>query len=286
MNVRIPNAFTINKVGLDRHPFPFSCRVTVVRGVTVLDLCACSLQDMTDLLAASMPRCVVCLDADHYVSPPDRPDEFLDLAGVMVTLDIAYVGHDITWAALGNPRAGDRDLVVIKPSALVRMAEVYFYGLDLIGVDAEPDAGFVNDVVASLRSADKRGTPLLATADIRVGPRVRTHDDCYVHVESGDDTLATDLIARTLTTLVGVALADRAAVAEGSVDVEPLPRAMARALLTAGGEWSSSQSSVTSGSGTVVVPLGNGSWRLSEPLPSRVDRALSYHRASRRWELR
>jgi hypothetical protein len=282
--VPIPNAFTINKVGLHRHPFPFACRLSAMANdVTTLNLCACRLRDMADLLAIALSPTVVGLDASHYVERPGAGHVPADFAELATGLGINATSYDVGWAALGNPSKGDRDLLVFHADQIGLLAEEYLFDLQLVRVSTAPPAAFIDDLVLALRSADAEQRPLLDGLPSDIGPRVSTHDDCYVYVESRDAQFPRALVARTLTMFAGTLIGVGRGVVDGSVEIGELPIAIVDSLLGDGSEWSSAQSAVSVVEEVIHVPLAKTSWRLSDPLPTGRDRALLYDLSSGEW---
>lgn len=87
MLVPIPNAVTVDSVGLERLPFPFTVSRTETEWGTTASLTALRLADVADVLASSLrPHVLVC-HAGHYVF--ETPD-----SNVIVSLgEVAAAGE-------------------------------------------------------------------------------------------------------------------------------------------------------------------------------------------------
>jgi hypothetical protein len=154
------------------------------------------------------------------------------------------------------------------------------YELTLVSLPDRPDAEQLDEIALAIATAD-RGRPILPTLPgcclLYSG-----HDDCYVWVESTDRRVAPAILGRLLALLASSALAT---VTAEPVEVSEPVDILVEALIGERHHWVGMLGAVSPSAVTVNLSATSKPWRLSQPLPQRVDRIAVYEVAEATWGL-
>lgn len=159
------------------------------------------------------------------------------------------------------------------------------YELPLLDAESRPNAGRLDEIALAVRTAEHDRPVLPTVAGCRLW--YCGHDDCYGCVESTDRRAAGAVFRRLLALLVGSALvtAEPVDVAE-FLDVAEPADSLVEELIGQHRHWVGVLGEVVAQDAvTVDLSATAGPWRLSQPLPRRVDRVVVYRVAEATWSI-
>ncbi|WP_432968654.1 hypothetical protein [Dactylosporangium sp. CA-233914] len=270
-------AFSVNGLGLGSAPFPLSFSVNEVSGCWVVDATAAQASQLADMLAGAAKDTVVVVDLatnsfldDEYVQW--TPSQIAAGQGIGCSV------HSLGWLAAGVVGLSDEALVMRRDDVPGFLAGWSPYQLALVGLPARPDTEQLDEIALAIGTAE-HGRPILPTLP-GCCLWYSGHDDCYVWVESTDPQLAPAILSRLLALLAGSALVT----AEPVEAAEP-PGCLVEALIGERRDWVGMLGATSPSAVSVNLTATSEPWRLSHPLPQRVDRIAVYDVAEATWHL-
>jgi hypothetical protein len=280
--VPVPNAFTINTVGLLSEggwPFPLSidCR-RLPDGPLDVHLTAIGVTQVADLVEKyAGPTCVV-FDVGHYQFRPDSRSELLDLEEVARARNVEVASYDVEWAA-PLPAPGEKNLISVATKDLTRLvADLHTYDFHLVDAPRRLQGSDVENLMLQAHTSAPTDPPLLA----RLGwatLEMDVHDDCYARVVSRLGSFVSDVIARLISTLAGTVMS--------RAGLEPLvapPNAQVlEPLIVPGVAWIAPQQLANVHGSNLTLGWSLQRWQLGLRPPDDAQQTLLYDMAAQRW---
>jgi hypothetical protein len=272
-------AFSVNSIGLNGTPFPLSFSVREASGSWMVNATAAQARELADVLmrAASDTIVVIDLAASSFLDndndvpwPPSRI-----AAGQGVSCQVHPLG------ALAAGVIGlSEEAIAMRRDALPRFLGGWSpHELTLADMPGSPDPERTDEIVLALGTAAYYDEPVLpglpGSCLLYSG-----HDDCYLHVESTDQTVPPALLSRLLALLAGSALAH-----VFPVEVPEPATVIAESLTADHAQWTGRLGAVSGDTVTISLSAVAAPWRLGHPLPERTDRTVIYDVQQGLWRI-
>ncbi|MBI9051825.1 MAG: hypothetical protein JEZ00_20580 [Anaerolineaceae bacterium] len=268
LGVKLPNAFSINKLGLEGTPFPLgvSCNQSDT-GVFSMYLYPQRLVDMFDLLHG-FEMCIV-FGVGHKLSNPNHPQHTLNLAEIVdsVAIDCTVV---------------DANTIAISTGELMRLLSILPQH-DLCMFDM-PRNSSQDDVITNMLNYDevklrknRSQLPHLTNSSVFLN----SHDDCYLTLESYDTGLLQQVFERALQTYVGTFLLGKLGVDE--IEVREVPFGLLNILWPKNAHLTilPEETEITESEVKIGVSRQQFDLRVQQAL--QVDIVISYNCATQIW---
>jgi hypothetical protein len=272
-------AFSVNSIGLNGTPFPLSFSVREASGSWMVNATAAQARELADVLMRAASDTIVVIDLatssflDNDNDVPWPPSRIA--AGQGVSCQVHPLG------ALAAGVIGlSEEAIAMRREALPRFLDGWSpYELVLADMPGIPDPERTDEIVLALGTAAYYDEPVLpglpGSCLLYSG-----HDDCYLHVESTDQTVPPALLSRLLALLAGSALAH-----VFPVEVPEPATVIAESLTADHAQWTGRLGAVSGDTVTISLSAVAAPWRLGHPLPERTDRTVIYDVQQGLWRI-
>lgn len=265
MQVRVPNAMTVNTIGCPGGSIPFPLLLQIeptATGTTGCDVYPVELREAMDLLVPRMLPCTLLTDVDT-----------LELIGT----DVEPLAETVERYGL-EVLAEDSGTVIVPTSGLLALfGALRTYNLTMVDLPAVPD-----DLATTWLTVVDGAWPAL--------PRLpdstlyaSSHDDVYLWVESVDPDLPRRLGQQLLATAVGTHLLAPTNTDGDAVDVTPPPLEMVDAVLGDEQVFSAGGDAIRVTADAVTIPFVRRFRRPFDEVPPTHD--LTYERSTAAWTI-
>jgi len=270
-------AFAVNRIGLDGAPFPLSFSAREASGSWMVDATAAQAAELADVLMRAANDTIVVvnlatnsfLDEDYVQWPPAR---------IAAEQGVSCQAHLLGALASGVVGLSEEALVMRRDDLPRFLAGWSAYELTLVDMPGRPTPERLDEIALTIGTAAYGGPVLPGLAGSRL--RYSGHDDCYLAVESTDQTVPVGLLSRLLALLAGSALAGAS-----SVEVPDPASATVTSLIEDGPHWIGVLGAVSENVVTLNLSATAVPWRLGQRLPERVDRIARYDVRQGLWRL-
>jgi hypothetical protein len=270
-------AFAVNRTGLDGTPFPLSFSAREASGSWMVNATAAQGAELADVLMRAANDTIVVvdlatnsfLDEDYIQWRPSR---------IAAEQGVRCQAHPLGSLASGVIGLSEEALVMRRDDLPRFLAGWSPYELTLVDMPGRPTPERLDEIALTIGTAAYGGPVLPDLAGSRL--RYSGHDDCYLAVESTDQTVPVALLSRLLALLAGSALAGAS-----SVEVPDPASATVTSLIEDGAHWIGVLGAVSENVVTVNLSATDVPWRLGQRLPERVDRIARYDVRQGLWRL-
>jgi hypothetical protein len=266
-----------NRVGLNGAPIPLSFSAREASGSWMVHATAAQAAEVADVLMRTSGDTIVVadlatssfLDEDYAQWRPSR---------IAAEQDVSCQVHLLGALASGVVGLSPEILAIHRDELPRFLAGWSPYELTLIDTPSTPVPERLDEIALAIGTTP-HGTPVLPDL---AGSRLRYsgHDDCYLTVESTDQSVPAALLSRLLALLAGSALTCAA-----SAEVPEPATAIAASLIEDSAHWTGALGTTSQNAVTVSLSATAAPWRLGQRLPERVDRIARYDVQQGTWQL-
>lgn len=192
-----PNAFTINKLGVDAVPFPFSIESKQKGQVSSIFICPQRVIDLCDLIAEYAFEKLIVFDVGHVAVAETQTMTLLTLAELVSRADIDHTIVDSNTILLSRKDLG---------SFLSHFSHYDFRAFDINSDWSEEQ--IIGQVITVQEHNWHSRLPQLLSLLNHSSLFIDCHDDCYLILESHNSSLIKRVFARALQIYVGTVLVE------------------------------------------------------------------------------
>lgn len=197
IEIPFPNAFTINRLGVNASPFPFSVKYNQYGEVSSLFLCPQRVVDICDLLETYALKMITVFDVAQASSLKAQTMIPLTLVELANETKIEYSQIDVNTIVLST-----RDLPRL-------LSDFYHYDFYLFDINENWNEDEIIDQVITCREYDWRSRASILPSLSHSRLFLYCHDDCYLTLESDTLLLLKRVFARTLRIYAGAVLEEK-----------------------------------------------------------------------------